>query len=142
MERSSARQHRKGGAVLAALLVLGSLVLTFGVGVPAAQAHCAGANNPGFVFVGDWGKESARGGFSSTTCDGDHIYRGNVYDTLTDGSCVTAQYSDNNQVFNQATSCDAAGLAYTFFDQNGNSSASLRLCRNQGCGAWVPTFGY
>jgi hypothetical protein len=137
--RTSGRRRLSRG-LAATLMLAAGLGFTVAVAHPAA-AYCSGSGRPEPIYE-VWGFESARGGDASTTCDNDNIYRGNVYDTLTDGSCVTAQYFDAGRYFNQATSCNSAGLAYTFYDQNGDRSSYVRICRNQGCGSWYFSYNY
>lgn len=115
------------------------------VGVPLinagpASAYCGGAGREEVFGEGSptWGAESA----SSGTCNGDKIYAGWVGDQLSDGSCVWVQFLDGGSTYTQATSCNTSGTTYTFWDQTNDTSSSTRLCRNQGCGSWLSTFGY
>ncbi len=77
-----------------------------------------------------------------STYDGDGIIAAKVRDVLTDGSCVTAIYRDGGQNYPQATSC-RHWTNHLFFDQTGNSSALVRVNRNQpDTRIWVVISGY
>lgn len=61
---------------------------------------------------------------------------------LTDGSCVDVRYSDGLYNGIQATSCDASGIVYHFYDQTGDFAAYVRLERDQGTTGWYLSTGY
>lgn len=95
----------------------------------------AGQLNP------SWGREHTP---NVNTCDGDAIYKGKVTDKVSDGSCVTVQFKEGSTIYTQGTSCNSSGLNYTFWDQNGNTWSSIRICK-QGtatCSPASPLFTY
>jgi len=61
---------------------------------------------------------------------------------LTDGSCVDVRYSDGLYNGIQATSYDASGIVYHFYDQTGDFAAYVRLERDQGTTGWYLSTGY
>ena len=110
---------------------------------PKADAYCPpGYQSGGLIPAYNWGQEWNYQG----TCDWDNTYHGWLIDNVTDGSCVWAEYIDDGWWGVQAYTCTTgAWIDYWKWDNNGDFSSSLNLCRNQGCytgGYWPWSSGY
>ncbi len=116
-------------ASLGLVLALAGVLSVLPAVTPEVQAAC---DYPEAAFTIDsgWGKEWTP---NVSTCDSDQYYRGKVYDTRTDGSCVWVQFREGSTVYTQAVSCNSYGINYSFWDQNGNGWSTIRICRNTGC---------
>lgn len=131
------RKHSLRGVTIGTTfgVILG--ILIFGSPQPV-EAYCVQPFTADPLITA-WGKETTP---NQNTCDGDGIYKGKVFDILTDGSCVWVQFREGSTVYTQATSCNASGINYTFWDQNGNSFSDIRICRSQGCSLYRATQNY
>lgn len=131
---------------VALLILLSLLLLTVGLQIalsPSAEARCGGVGTPqNHIIVHgsvNRGEETVQ---NLGTCDNDGIYLGRLKDLVTDGSCVWAEYFDPNQSTPVTACTTGVYVNYTWFDQNGNSSANYRLCYNPACTAIFGTTGY
>lgn len=125
-------------AILGITLVLSGVA--FVATSPTARAFCENPNTAGQLNP-SWGREHTP---NVSTCDGDGIYKGKVTDKVSDGFCVTVQFKEGSTIYTQGVSCNATGLNYTFWDQNGNTWSSIRICK-QGtatCSPASPLFTY
>lgn len=73
---------------------------------------------------GQWGIQYA------STYDGDGIIAARVRDLFTDGSCVSAVYSDGGRNYVQGVSCGRWAY-HRFYDQTGDSIAWVKMNRTR-----------
>lgn len=136
---TTAPQRRLRLVLLITAMLAGSLV----VGTSSADAICT-PNAATATYSSPDGVVRARERAQYlSTCDGDNIYKGQLQDPVTDGSCSWATYEDANQSSVPVVACTTGVYKdYTWFDQNGDSFAIISLCWNGGCSARVGTHGY
>jgi hypothetical protein len=137
------RTSKAATRALAAGALLAATTVATVAAAPPASAYCSPYNSAYHAeYYVTWGVEIGHG--EPDTCDGDYYYRGHLADTWRDdGSCVRVEYADHDFFAVLATSCDAAGIDYTYIDSIGNNAAYMRVCKNgSGCAPWVATFGY
>ena len=133
--------HRARGtaAAVGTALVLAALSLAaFGLAYAADDASAYCINWGGEYIHAGWGDEAPATG----TCSGDGVYDGTVADLAADSSCVWVQFQDGGTTYTVGQACTSTPVGFSFTDKTGDSSASIRLCRLQGCTGWTSTYGY
>jgi hypothetical protein len=128
------------GAIAA---VVGSLAAVVVAAAPA-EAYCAGQGNGQTLSVYYGGHLVAQERQVVGTCDGDGVYNGELRDTRDDGYAARAWYVDGSfqGIVKYAYTSD--WVNYTFYDQNGNSSAGIQVWSRPETKPEIPasTWGY
>jgi hypothetical protein len=126
-----------------ALLAVSGLVAAVGavllIATPA-QAGCTGrgaANEYSITYYTN-GTAAAREhpypySGTTSTCDGDSQYRGQVQDSKTDGHCAYVVFRDPTDAVEGSECTTGAWATFTGWDQQGNSDAYYALCLNYNC---------
>ncbi len=52
------------------------------------------------------------------------------------------EFQDGGTMYTVGEACTSTPVGFSFTDKTGDSSASIRLCRLQGCTGWTSTYGY
>jgi len=106
---------------------------------PPAAAQCPPGYSGGGMWIW-WGQESSAGG----TCDWDNTYHGWLQDSVTDGSCVYAEFVDAGYWDVQAYACTTgAWIDYWKWDYDGDYYSQTTICRDYDCYPWwVDSYGY
>jgi hypothetical protein len=121
-----------------------------GVNVPilvmsgSARADCVGRAIPTYIqLTNASGIEIAYETVQyADTCDEDSIYKGKIKDSLTDGSCAYAHFYDPGKT-TQGRACTTGQFAnYTFWDQQGDSSALIEVATTYRSTGQLHTFGF
>jgi hypothetical protein len=107
-------------------------VLGIGPAAKPAAALCIGGS-AATIWDPTIGAENPRTG----TCDNDHIYRGAIRDTNSNGSCAYVDIFDTGVSYTPfAYSCTPNDAYFTFTDSFGYTFESqIRICNYWGCGA-------
>lgn len=137
---SLARRRLAPPALLVLLLAATAAV----VGVaPQASAACYQHTALPITYSHSGYVRAREGVQYPSTCDRDSVYKGLLQDSVTDRSCAWAQVWDEPVKSTPVTACTTgAWVGFTYWDQQGNSNALMRLCYGGGCSAyyWFNTF--
>ncbi len=125
----------------ALFVLLGATVAVIGGAAPAA-AYCYYGAKPLSFFHNGYMRARENVQYSST-CDGDSIYKGKAQDSVTDGHCAKVEVWDEPIKSTPVTACTTgAWVNYTYWDQQGNSAALMRLCYGGTCGPYYWFYGH